>query len=165
MTGGLWIASYVTLWVAVVVLALAVVVLLRHIGTLHARIQPVGVHGAGEGLEPGDLAPAVDGADFAGTPLTLVAFTAPACPLCEALLPSLHALDRAYRDVALAVVEHGSATAALFDAYRVASTPYIVAVGGDGHVRGGGVANTLEQVEVLVEGALASPEGRVDGAA
>lgn len=151
MTGGVWVASYVLLWVAVVVLGFAVVVLLRQIGLLHARLRPSGVHHAGEGLEPQTPAPAVAGVDFAEAPLTLLAFTSPTCTICTALVPSLRALDRAYPDVRLAVVDHAPETAPTFAAYRVTSTPYVVAVGRDGRVLGGGVANTLEQVEVLVE--------------
>lgn len=154
MTGGAWIASYALLWVAVLVLALAVVVLLRQIGMLHARMRPVGVHPAGEGLKPGAPAPHVPGADFGAHTLTLVAFTSPSCALCDALLPSLHALERDYDGVALAVASYADDTAGVFRAYQVASTPYLVAVDRDGRVRGGGVANTLEQAEVLVAGAL-----------
>lgn len=158
MTGGAWIASYVVLWVAVVVLALAVVVLLRQIGVLHARVSPMGVHFAGEGLPEGAPAPAVDGLAY-GDGLTLVAFTSPTCEVCAALLPSLQALERTYREVDLQVVSYGEATAATFRAFNVSQTPYVVAVGGDGRVRGGGVANTLEQVEELVAASV-DVEGR-----
>lgn len=158
MTGGAWIASYILLWVAVMVLSVAVVVLLRQIGVLHARVRPMGVNAAGEGLEPGEPAPAVAGADFSANELTLVAFTSPTCRLCDALLPSLHALEHDYRDVGLAVVRYAESTAGLFRAYRVASTPFVVAVDRPGRVRGGGVANSMEQVEVLVTGALGQKE-------
>lgn len=160
MTGGAWIASYVLLWAAVVVLSVAVIVLLRQIGVLHARVRPMGVNAAGEGLEPDEPAPAVAGADFSANALTLVAFTSPTCRLCDALLPSLHALERDYRDVGLAVVGYEEHTAGVFRAYRVASTPFVVAVDRSGRVRGGGVANSMEQVEVLVAGALGSREAQ-----
>lgn len=158
MSGGVWVVSYVLLWAAVIVLSLAVVVLLRQIGVLHARVRPMGVNAAGEGLEPGEAAPAVPAAPFSVSELTLVAFTAPTCQVCAALLPSLHALARDYRDVTVAVVDYDEPTAGLFRAYRVASTPFVVAVDRTGRVRGGGVANSMEQVEVLVAGALAGTE-------
>jgi thiol-disulfide isomerase/thioredoxin len=150
MSGGVWIASYVLLWVAVVVLGLAVVVLLRQIGVLHARLLPTGVHPANEGPAPDTPAPFVAGVDWTGADLTLLAFTSPTCTLCAALTPSLSALDRAYPDVAVRVVSHAD-DAATFRAFNVRSTPYVVAVDATGTVRGGGVANTLEQVEALVE--------------
>ena len=49
MSGGVWIVSYVLLWVTVIALGLTVVVLLRQIGLLHTRIAPMGVNFAGEG--------------------------------------------------------------------------------------------------------------------
>lgn len=153
MTGPVWIVSYVLLWVAVVVLSLAVVVLLRQIGVLHARVRPTGVHPANEGVAPATPAPFVPGVDYRGSPLTLLAFTAPGCTLCASLLPSLRALDRAEEDVHLHVVAHAADTAATFAAFNVRSTPYLVAVDGEGVVRGGGIANSLEQAELLVAGA------------
>jgi hypothetical protein len=158
MTGGVWIASYVLLWGAVIVLSFAVVVLLRQIGVLHARIRPLGVHFAGEGLEPGSPAPRTSELEFAGHPLTLIAFTSSTCTICASLLPALRALERDYDDVRLVVVEHAPGTLDVFRAYNVSSTPYVIAVGDDGLVLGGGVANSLEQVEELVE-TVRTPNG------
>lgn len=154
MSGGIWVTSYVLLWAAVVVLGFAVVVLLRQIGVLHARLAPLGVHHANRGPVRGDLAPPA-GVDYAAAPRTLLVFTAPDCPVCRELLPSLRALARGYPDVALRVVAHGPDTARVFAAFRVDLTPYLVLVGRDGTVLGGGVANSLEQAELLVEQATA----------
>lgn len=154
MTGATWIASYVLLWAAVLVLGLAVVVLLRQIGVLHARLRPQGVHPANEGPVQDAPAPAAGRFTFDRAEVTLIAFTSPSCTLCAALLPSLHALEAQYTDVTLQVVSHGPDTVGIFRAYQVTSTPYVVAVDRKGTVRGGGVANTLEQVEVLLESAL-----------
>jgi hypothetical protein len=156
MTGGVWIASYVALWMAVLLLSLAVVVLLRHIGLLHARLRPAGVHPAGEGIETGRGAPRLF--EYGAAPLTLVAFTAPSCDLCRQLLPSLGVVDRTYDHVAVRVVSYGDDSADVFRAFNVRSTPYVVAVDNAGIVRGGGVANTLEQVEVLIEAATTARE-------
>ena len=158
MTGSVWIASYVLLWIAVLALGLAVLVLLRHIGVLHARLGPQGVHHAGEGPATDRPAPPVGWFDY-DAPLTLVAFTAPGCELCMALRPSLHALARDRDDLALEVVDHAPDTTAVFRAWNVTQTPYVVAVDGDGIVRGGGVANSLEQVEVLLETVEGSRSG------
>lgn len=154
MTGGAWIASYVILWATVLLLCLAVVVLLRQIGVLHARIRPLGVHFAGEGLDPGVPAPLAERFAFGEGRLTLLTFTSPTCRVCAELVPALRVLARDYDDVALRVVEHRPDTLAVFRAYNVSSTPYLVAVDGDGVVVGGGIANSLEQMEVLVESAL-----------
>ncbi|HWH31182.1 MAG TPA: thioredoxin domain-containing protein [Egibacteraceae bacterium] len=165
MSGTVWVVSYVLLWLAVVVLGVAVVVLLRQIGVLHTRLRPLGVHHADRGPVRGDLAPPA-GVDYAASEHTLVAFTAADCPVCHELLPSLRVLARDYPEVRLHQVDMGPATERVFAAFRVDLTPYLVLVGRDGTVLGGGVANTLEQAEVLIESARgpaaapASAEGR-----
>lgn len=150
MTGGVWIASYLLLWVAVVVLGIAVVALLRQVGVLHARMAPLGAHFAGEGPPLHEPAPLVEGLDYGAAPTTLVAFTSPSCVVCERLRPSLAALARDYSDVRLVELAHGPEAAPTFGAFGVHSTPYFVVVDAAGVVRARGVANSLEQVEELV---------------
>ena len=155
MSGGTWVASYVVLWITVLVLAAVVVALLRQIGVLHARLRPIGVHHGNEGPEPGTIAPPLAGVDYSVLPLTLVVFTSPGCLVCKELVPSLRTLDRSYRELQLAEVSLSDATNPVFTAFNVRSTPYVVTVDAASEVRGRGVANTLEQVEVLIEEALA----------
>jgi thiol-disulfide isomerase/thioredoxin len=164
MDGTWWVVSYVALWVVVVVLSLAVVVLLRQIGVLHARLHPFGVHFGGEGPPLSAPAPLAERFDYGAAPLTLVVFTAPGCEVCARLRPSFEALRRSYRD-ALRVheVDHGRDTATVFEAFQVRSTPYLVAVDGHGVVRGRGIANSLEQVEELVAEAVAAAAGDAAG--
>lgn len=152
MTGSVWVASYVILWVTVLLLCFTVVVLLRQIGILHTRLPPVGVHPGGEGPEPGGPAPPVPGTDYGANELTLVVFTSPTCTLCHELLPSIAALERDYRDLTVSVVSHNPGTTPVFTAFNVYSTPYVVVVDRAATVRGGGVANTLEQIEELLGG-------------
>lgn len=156
MTGGVWIASYVLLWLAVLGLSALVVALLRQVGVLHTRLRPLGVHFAGEGPERLAPAPPLPGLDYAAAVMTLVAFSAPTCDVCRQLLPSLRALDRQYADVRVAEVEMSDATRPVFAAFGVASTPYFVTVDRAGVVQGRGVANSLEQVEVLLEESLSN---------
>lgn len=152
---GVWVASYVVLWVAVIVLGLLVLALLRQVGVLHARLQPMGVHFAGEGPPLDEPAPAPGPLGY-DAPLTLVAFTSATCEVCAELRPSMATLERQYRDVRLVEVESGPTTLSTFRAFNVSNTPYFVAVNGAGIVKGRGVANSLEQLEELVEEALAS---------
>jgi len=154
MTGGVWIASYVMLWITVGVLGLTVIALLRQIGVLHARLRPLGVHFGGEGPDRLAPAPSVPGIDYSASLLTVVSFTAPGCAVCEHLLPALRALRGQYRDVLVHELLNGPATAPVFAEFRVRSTPYFVAVDRSGIVRGRGVANSLEQIELLIEEAL-----------
>ena len=153
MTGDIWVISYVALWVAVIALALAVLALLRQVGVLHARLRPIGVHPAGEGLEIGDSAPELPGHDYSSHDLTLIAFTSPTCTICAGLLPGLHAMAAQYDDLEVQVVDHDSSTSATFLAFNVFSTPYLTAVSSNGLIRARGVANTVEQAEIMVAAA------------
>ncbi|MGH1503305.1 MAG: thioredoxin domain-containing protein [Acidimicrobiales bacterium] len=149
MTGGVWIVSYVLLWVAVIVLGVAVVALLRQIGVLHTRIAPMGVHFAGEGPELDEKAPPLPSVDYTAAEVTVLAFTSPSCEICAALHPGLERLARAEPGMALHTVdaEHDRD---LFARFKVRSTPYLVAVDDDGVVRSRGVANTLDQAEEML---------------
>ena len=158
MRGSIWLASYLMLWLAVVVLGFAVVVLLRQVGVLHARLAPMGTHFAGEGPALDSIAPAV-GLAYDRAVLTVMAFTSRSCTVCRELRPSLDALRRQYRELQVHIVDLDPQTQPVFDAFEVRSTPYIVTVDRAGIVRGRGVANTLEQVEELVrESRMASIE-------
>jgi hypothetical protein len=156
VSGGAWIASYVLLWVAVIVLGVAVIALLRQIGVLHTRLRPMGAHFAGEGPERLSPAPATDLFTYGAAALTLIAFTSPTCDICKSLEPGLRALDGQYRELRVEVIEHGPATLTVFNAFNVTSTPYFVTVDRTSTVQARGVANTLEQVEVLIEESLDS---------
>jgi thiol-disulfide isomerase/thioredoxin len=145
-----WIASYVALWIAVLLLAVAVVALLRQIGVLHARLAPLGVHFAGEGPLLDSVAPHGASFGYESHELTLVAFTSPTCEVCATLRPSLEVLAKHYREVGVRVVDLDDTTRGTFDAFNVRSTPYLVAVDGTGVVRGRGVPNSLEQMEELL---------------
>ena len=148
MKGSLWTLSYVALWITVVVLAVAVAALLRQIGVLHARLAPLGTHFAGEGPELASMAPGV-GLKWDATPLTIVLFTSTTCAICRELKPSIDALRREYRDLRFESVD-ADEHASVFASFSVRSTPYVVTVDRDGIVRGRGVANSIEQIEVLI---------------
>jgi hypothetical protein len=147
MTGP-WIAAFVVLTMFVLVLAIAVVALMRQVGVLHARIAPMGTHFAGEGPEPSSTAPDI-GISYARSPLTLVVFTSATCTICRELKPSIEALRR--QEVGLTVHTVSlEDDRPVFDAFNVRSTPYVVTVSADSQVLGRGVANSLEQIEELL---------------
>jgi thioredoxin-like negative regulator of GroEL len=156
MSGGVWIASYVLLWVAVVVLGFTVIALLRQIGVLHTRIAPMGVHFAGEGPERNTRAPDADIHDYSASAHTLIAFTSPTCEICAALTPALRRMATAYRELDLRVVS-AETEPQVFSAFKVRSTPYLVAVDATGTVRSRGVANTLDQAEEMLAEVLDPP--------
>ncbi len=164
MTGTIWILSYVLLWVTVALLGLTVVALLRQIGVLHTRVAPMGVHFAGEGPELDAPAPTVAGVSFGPDIVTVLAFTSPTCEICQALKPGLHRLARSYHDVEVHEIDH-AADPGTFARFKVRSTPYLVAVDGEGVVRSRGVANTLDQAEEMLAEVLAGPPVPASGPA
>lgn len=157
---GIWMVSYVLLWLTVLALGFSVVALLRQIGVLHTRIAPMGIHFAGEGPELDEPAPTVAGIDYQASPYTLLAFTSPTCEICATLKPALQRLSRGYREIDLQLVDH-DVDPTIFSDFRVRSTPYLIAIDADGIVRSRGVANTLDQVEEMLAEVLA---GSVDPA-
>lgn len=156
MSGGVWIVSYVLLWVTVVALGLTVVVLLRQIGVLHTRIAPMGVNFAGEGPELDQPAPPLPGLDYNSSAVTVVAFTSPTCELCAALLPGLQRIEATYNEVSLTTVSSAESQR-VFGAFGVRSTPYLVAIDRKGVVRSRGVANSVDQAEEMLAEVLAGP--------
>lgn len=163
MDGTAWVVSYVALWAMVGVLGFAVVALLRQIGILHTRVAPMGVHFAGEGPELDTAAPRLPDVDYGSSPYTLLAFTSPTCEICATLEPALARLGRSYREIDLRVIDHDAAPDS-FAAFRVRSTPYLIAVDNDGIVRSRGVANTLDQAEEMLAEVLAGPPIDLDSA-
>ena len=77
-------------------------------------------------------------------------------PLSHGLLPGIRALGRQYRGLAVHVVDHDAPTLGTFAAFRVSSTPYVVAVDNEGIVQARGVANSLEQIEMMLAEAAAA---------
>lgn len=156
MSGTLWIVSYVLLWFAVIVLGFTVVALLRQVGVLHTRVAPMGVHFAGEGPDRDTMAPDAAVHDYSTSSVTLIAFTSPTCELCATLVPQLRHMATAYDDLLLRTVSSASEEA-VFSAFKVRSTPYLVAIDNTGMVKSRGVANTLDQVEEMLAELLDAP--------
>lgn len=106
--GGLWAASYVALWIVVVLLVVFTMGLLRQLGQIQLRLGPdPGALLVDEGLERGSLAPEIEGTDAqAQHPVTLsafrgrrvvVVFLSPGCVACRQLVPHLRTVARGYR--------------------------------------------------------------------
>jgi methylamine dehydrogenase accessory protein MauD len=172
---GWWLASYVILWILVVLLALVVLALARQVGTLHLRLGPRGALEVddegpplGEAPEPYDLSDLQGRRISIGGPgrAQLLLFVSPGCPVCREVLPSLPAAARiggmepvvvadasaseasdAYATDRAAVVASPEAAAS----YRIPGTPYAVALDVLGVVRAKGTINNLEQMEGLVD--------------
>jgi methylamine dehydrogenase accessory protein MauD len=173
---GWWAASYVVLWLLVVVLCVVVVALARQIGTLYLRLGPRGAlemddegPPLGEAPQPLDAA-AIDGRTIhvggPGDPQLLM-FVSPGCHVCEQVLPSLPVVAREARLSPIVVTDvdaeetvlvfgmkPGSAPVVpgihVAQRYEVPGTPYVVVLDDSGVVRAKGTVNNLEQMEGLI---------------
>ncbi|MGI8707221.1 MAG: hypothetical protein ACR2LG_03310 [Actinomycetota bacterium] len=178
---GWWAASYLVLWLLVVMLCVVVVALARQIGTLHLRLGPRGALEMDvEGPPLGEAPQPFDVADVEGDPLSiggpgqsqLLLFVSPGCHICQQVMPGVPAaagagsftpyvvtdVDRV--DTQAAFAGKSSPPAPLVpglqiaQAYAVPGTPYVVMLDDRGIVRAKGTINNLEQLEGLVDTAL-----------
>jgi methylamine dehydrogenase accessory protein MauD len=173
---GWWLASYLALWVLVVVLAVLVVALARQVGTLHLRLGPRGaLELDDEGPPLGEAPQPAELSDLRGRPLTvggpgspqLLLFVSAGCPICREVLPGVGAAAAVARMTPVVVADsdgpevrhaYGDGTPApvvaapeLAGRYEIPGTPYAVALDELGVVRAKGTVNNLEQMEGLVE--------------
>lgn len=171
----MWAASYVALWLVVIVLCAIVVALARQIGTLHLRLGPRGAFELdGEGPALGEAPPPHEAIDLEGRTVTIggpgrgqvLLFVSPGCMVCGQVLPSLPVLARTYGLEAVAISEEDEietrrelgryrdvalvAGSDRFSTYAVPGTPYAVVLDRLGVVRGKGTVNNLEQFEGLI---------------
>jgi len=164
-------ASYVALWVVVVLLAVAVVVCLRQLGEVY--LVSAGLRGvSGDGLDEGRTAPDLEVRLASGTPARLsgllpaggvLLFAAEQCHVCEELVPRLldgegpgafplviaydtipERLKRPAEEAPVKLVEHAGSGALL--SYKVRVTPFAFRLDGDLRVGSRGLVNNPEQV-------------------
>ncbi|MDQ3963830.1 MAG: hypothetical protein M3277_07970 [Actinomycetota bacterium] len=177
---GWWAASYIVLWLLVVVLSIVVVALARQIGTLHLRLGPRGALEVDTEGPPIGEAPAPSSwSDLTGSPVEIagpgrwqvVLFASPSCHLCDQIAPSLHIAARSRSADAVVVVdadEHETrlaysskdlaapviAAPELVRSFEIPGTPFVVVLDDLGVVRAKGTANNLEQLEGLIDTAI-----------
>lgn len=170
--------SNVLLWIAVLVLLVAVIALSRQIGILYERVAPMGALVMDTGPKPGDLAPVFELDALGGGRVrlggvqprsTLIFFLSPTCPVCKKLLPilkSIRTAESSWLDIVLASDGEAPAhesfrqraqltqfpyvlSAALGMQYRVSKLPHAVLVDEAGRVRAKGLVNSREQIDSL----------------
>lgn len=182
---GWWVASYVILWMLVVVLCFVVVALARQVGTLHLRLGPRGaLEMDSEGPPLGDAPVPAELTGIDGLPVNVggpgsaqvLLFVSPGCRMCEVVLPSVGVAAKAkgLEAVVLSDTDPLETTRALgskklgvpvvsakhlAQAYQVPGTPYVVVLDSLGVVRGKGTVNNLEQLEGLIDTAAARISG------
>ncbi len=168
-----WAAIVVGLCLVSALLVVAVAALYRQVGVLYLRVNPRGpLDLSGEGPPVGE--------DFSGVVLTsvsgerlhfgdgreaLLAFVSPGCGPCERVAPALRTISR---DVRTIVVSSGAPESTkryaqnmsqamvvvdptLSIRYQIAYPPFGVYVDPVGRVMARGVANSLEQLDALMQ--------------
>lgn len=180
---GIWLISYLALWVVVIFLLLAVLVLSRQVGLLYRRLGPARARMENEGLKIGDEAPALNAIDLYGREVrlgsergqhTLLVFISATCPVCDELAPALRSISKSdCENLALLLVSLSGDVErnrefirrhkldripliASNDAglhYNVTSPPYAILIDERRIVRAKGVANHLEHLESLINAA------------
>jgi methylamine dehydrogenase accessory protein MauD len=187
---GWWTASYIALWLLVIVLSVLLLSLARQLGTLHMRLGPRGaLELDDEGPPLGEAPRYVETRDRNGNPVTVggpgtpqfLLFVSPDCPICREVAPSLSAVshgssfspylisDSSEGNGGTEYASIGRATPVIHapdiaQAYRIPGTPYAVVLDRLGVVRAKGTVNNLEQMEGLVDTALARLQGASPGA-
>ena len=96
---GIWLVSYVVLWLLVLVLAFTGLAILRQLGLVYARTGgSLGALQTSDGLPLGATIPATDVLDVHGvaqplaptkTPFKIVLLMSPTCEVCKPMIPSL----------------------------------------------------------------------------
>ncbi len=172
---GIWLLSYVVLWVVVLGMGVLVLLLYRQLGIMYLG-SAEGV--SRDGLEKGTTAPDFSLADqygatqrlanYRGRPVLLV-FGSPHCSPCRTLLPQMHDWAKAHPDVvpiwlnaasndeSLKFVSETGATLPvaayppetnLMDKYKVRVTPFMFMLDEKGIIQAKGLVNTRSGLDL-----------------
>jgi methylamine dehydrogenase accessory protein MauD len=138
---GIWLVSYVALWILVIALLVLVLTMARLIGLLYRRFPPYGARGDADGVPIGSKIPPYRGISIDGDaievpdPLTrrpgIVVFVSPSCGACAELAPAIRSIWRSdSKDVAILIAATAGdeeAARAFAEEHHLAGIPYVVA--------------------------------------
>jgi methylamine dehydrogenase accessory protein MauD len=138
---GIWLASYIVLWILVIVLLILVLTMARLLGLVYRRFPPYGARGAADGTAIGAKIPPYKGLSIDGREVQIpnpinkgpgvVIFVSPSCGACAELAPAIRSIwrsDRKEVDIVLAATAGDAETARSFvDENGLAGIPYVVA--------------------------------------
>ncbi len=94
---GLWMVSYIALWLVSAMLVLGMIALARQVGLLHRRLPPMGARTGDPGPAIGEAAPVFAAPDLKGRLVevggrrdrsTLLVFVSLGCEACERVAPA-----------------------------------------------------------------------------
>lgn len=173
------IISNALLWMAVIILIVAVMALSRQIGILYERIAPMGALMMDSGPAVGEVPSIFNLESITGSEVviggvhkvaTLIFFLSPTCPICKKLIPILKSLQVAESELLRVVLaSDGDKDQHLeffkkFDLqqfsyvlseemgmmYRISKLPYAVLLDQNGMIKAKGLVNSREQLESLI---------------
>ena len=171
--------SNALLWVAVIILIVAVMALSRQIGILYERVAPMGALMMDSGPAVGEVPEVFNLQTINGTQVaiggvnstaTLIFFLSPNCPVCKKLIPILKSLQLAESEILQVVLaSDGDKGQHLefykkFDLhqfpyvlseemglmYRISKLPYAVLIDQNGVIKAKGLVNSREQLDSLI---------------
>jgi methylamine dehydrogenase accessory protein MauD len=166
---GIWLVSYIVLWLLVLVLIALVILLYRQLGIMYlGSAEGVSRDGLARGAKAPDFSltdqygNAQRLADYRGKPSVLL-FGSPHCSPCRILLPQLHDWSKAHPEVGILWLNAASPEESLkfvsdtgaslpiapyspqenlMDRYKVRVTPFMFLLDESGIVRAKGLVNT-----------------------
>jgi methylamine dehydrogenase accessory protein MauD len=180
---GIWMVSYLALWVVVVFLILTMLVLARQVGLLHRRIAPSVARMENDGPAIGEVMPELNEMDIQGREVhlgaemgrqTLMLFMSSRCPACQELAPAVRSIassERRNLSVLMVTMDRDEAANRDFVAknklghiplivseelatlYSVFSPPYGVLIDENRVVKAKGLINQIEHLESLLNAA------------
>jgi methylamine dehydrogenase accessory protein MauD len=187
---GIWLVSYIVLWVLVLVLILLVLLLYRQLGIMYLG-SAEGV--SRDGLERGKTAPDFTLADqfgetqrlanYRGKPVVLL-FGSPSCSPCRILLPQLNDWAAAHSEVGVLWLNSASPEETLkfasdtspdfpmlahepkddlLNRYRVRVTPFMFFVDETGVIRAKGLVNTRAGIDLYYKEYKDFKSGKLPG--
>jgi len=170
--------SYAVLWTVVLVEGVALLLVLRSVGTIFLNTRE-GI--SRDGLSIGSMAPDIDATDAGGVPRSfrefrgrwlVLVFASPTCTICLKLVPDLRALRSALgseAEILVALRADGEEVASAYERatgeaapvfaigtkagtekYKVRVSPFVNVVDPQGILRAKGLVNTVENVEHLL---------------
>ncbi len=177
---GVWLVSYVALWILVILLTVIVLGLVRQLGLIHLRLGPEhSVLTPTEGLEIGSTAPDFHAVDviskenFTLASLkdrpSLLIFVSPACRPCLELMPHIASFWRSKHKKLNVLLFSQSNDVSNFNlsnvsipvlpdpdrviakAYQVRATPFAYRLDNSGIVKQRGIVNNSEDLEAFLE--------------
>ena len=186
---GFWIVSFLALWVVVLIEGFVFLVLLRQVGVLHVRLAPRGAMGL-EHPAPGFRLSEETFVTTEGRRITfradrgrrlLALFVSPECSVCGDVMPGVRTLVRERQgelDLIVGVGAEDADATEYLDPYRlnthvvaapdllkrlsITAAPFAASLDEEGRIIAGGVINSLEQLESVLDEQLDGSPDQTD---